>query len=340
MKLLRNIILLIFTISMNSFADEFKDEKKLRGDSHAPIDVMCDHYHKKNEVMLSYRFMLMNMDGYSKGSSDANYTDARTKPNGSNYMVVPLEMTMIMHMLGGMYAISDDITLMLMGSYYDNEMEMKKHSNGVKKKMKSSGWGDLKFNLIKKLFAENDTKIHFNVGLSLPTGSISKKDTMFSGSRATLGYGMQLGSGTYDLLHGLTYNKMKDNYSYGLQISGVKRIGENSKEYTLGDIYQSNFWIAKPLNNRCTSISIGSEFKFQEKIDGSHKDISSIMSFAQDKESTGYKKIDLSIGINHIFDDLNNLRLAFELKKPLYNNVNAVQLEPDYLTIIGLQYSY
>ena len=249
-------------------------------------------------------------------------------------------MTMIMHMLGGMYAISDDITLMLMGSYFDNEMEMKKHSNGVKKKMKSSGWGDLKFNLIKKLFAENDTKIHFNVGLSLPTGSISKKDTMFSGSRATLGYGMQLGSGTYDLLHGLTYNKMKDNYSYGLQISGVKRIGENSKEYTLGDIYQSNLWISKPLNNRCTSISIGSEFKFQEKIDGSHKDISSIMSFAQDKESTGYKRIDLSIGINHIFDDLNNLRLAFELKKPLYNNVNAVQLEPDYLTIIGLQYSY
>ena len=48
MKLLRNIILLIFTISMSSFADEFKDEKKLRGDSHAPIDVMCDHYHKKN----------------------------------------------------------------------------------------------------------------------------------------------------------------------------------------------------------------------------------------------------------------------------------------------------
>ena len=147
MKLLRNIILLIFTISMNSFADEFKDEKKLRGDSHAPIDVMCDHYHKKNEIMLSYRFMNMNMDGYSKGSSDANYSDARTKPNGSNYMVVPLEMTMIMHMLGGMYAISDDITLMLMGSYFDNEMEMKKHSNGVKKKMKSSGWGDLKFSI-------------------------------------------------------------------------------------------------------------------------------------------------------------------------------------------------
>ena len=37
---------------MNSFADEFKDEKKLRGDSHAPIDVMCDHYHKKNEGFL------------------------------------------------------------------------------------------------------------------------------------------------------------------------------------------------------------------------------------------------------------------------------------------------
>ena len=43
---------------------------------------------------------------------------------------------------------------------------------------------------------------------------------------------------------------------------------------------------------------------FKKKIDGSHKDISSIMSFAQDKEASGYKRIDLSLGINHVFHNL------------------------------------
>ena len=60
--------------------------------------------------MLSYRWMSMQMDGYISGSSDASYTDARTKQGGGNYMVVPQEMDMDMSMFGVMYAYNDDIT--------------------------------------------------------------------------------------------------------------------------------------------------------------------------------------------------------------------------------------
>ncbi|NSW73186.1 hypothetical protein CL660_000050 [bacterium] len=332
MKIPKIIILFIFLISGNIFASE---KKSL--DNHK--NHVNNAHHKNNHIMLSYKYMYMKMDGYLKGSSDASYSDARTKPNGSNYMTVPLEMSMNMHMLSGMYTLSNDITIMLMGSYFDKEMEMKKHSSGKKKKMKSNGWGDTKFNFLKKIYNKNKSKININLGISLPTGSIEKKDTMFSGSKETLGYGMQLGSGTYDLLYGLTYNKFQDNYSYGVSISSVKRIGENSKDYSLGDIYQSNLFIAKPINNE-TFINLESEFKFQEKIDGSHKDILSVMSFAQDKESSGYKRIDLSFGVTHKFKNFNNLKMALKFKKPIYNDVNAVQLETENLIIIGLQYSY
>lgn len=34
-----------------------------RPDGHAPISVMGDHYHKKGELMFSYRFMPMWMEG-------------------------------------------------------------------------------------------------------------------------------------------------------------------------------------------------------------------------------------------------------------------------------------
>ena len=45
------------------------DTPKSRPDSHAPIGVMGDHGHKTGEVMLSYRFMAMGMQGLQSGTS-------------------------------------------------------------------------------------------------------------------------------------------------------------------------------------------------------------------------------------------------------------------------------
>ncbi len=70
--------------------------------------------------------------------------------------------------------------------------------------------------------------MHLKLGLNLPTGSIDEKDSM---SRI-LGYGMQLGSGTYDFEPAITYLAQTENYSYGAQLGGILRIGENDQDYT------------------------------------------------------------------------------------------------------------
>ena len=95
-----------------------------RADSHAPIKVMGDHTHKQGEIMFSYRYMTMGMDGYQSGSSSSNYTEARKKPLGGHYMTVPEEMTINMHMIDAMYGALDDLTFMVMGSCIDNEMKI------------------------------------------------------------------------------------------------------------------------------------------------------------------------------------------------------------------------
>ena len=221
-KVLLTLVLLL-GMNMNLLAggDPSEIVIKTRADSHAPISIMGDHTHKEGQVMFSYRYMTMGMDGYQSGSSSSNYTKARTKPLGGNYMTVPEEMTMNMHMIGAMYAPSDDITLMIMGSYLDSEMKVKKHSNKKKKTLESSGNGDTKVSILKNLAHNDNAKLHASLGLSLPTGSISKKDIMFGSKEETLGYNMQLGSGTYDALPGFTYVYSEDNYSYGTQISSV-----------------------------------------------------------------------------------------------------------------------
>lgn len=61
--------------------------------------------------------------------------------------------------------------------------------------------------------------LHFNAGLSLPTGSIDKQDATPMGPNSKLPYPVQLGSGTYDLLPGLTYNGQDRDLSWGAQSS-------------------------------------------------------------------------------------------------------------------------
>ena len=92
-----------------------------RPDGHAPISVMGDHMHKMGEWMVSYRYMTMDMKGLLKGSNSVAPTMMAT---GFMPAMLPKTMTMDMHMLGTMHAISDKWTLMGMINYLDNEMSM------------------------------------------------------------------------------------------------------------------------------------------------------------------------------------------------------------------------
>ncbi|MEM6326624.1 MAG: hypothetical protein AAF791_05845, partial [Bacteroidota bacterium] len=64
-----------------------------RPDGHAPIGVMADHTHEAGEVMLSYRFMYMDMAG-SRVGTDAIADETIVSPDGEGFMVTPTEMPM------------------------------------------------------------------------------------------------------------------------------------------------------------------------------------------------------------------------------------------------------
>ena len=99
-----------------------------RADSHAPISVMGDHTHGKGEWMLSYRYMGMGMSGAKSGSDSLSTDEAFAEIPGMGMMnmkALPYDMTMHMHMLGAMYAPTDNLTLMAMLPYSTNEMTTK-----------------------------------------------------------------------------------------------------------------------------------------------------------------------------------------------------------------------
>jgi len=179
--------------------------------SHAPIGVMGDHTHSKGEVMFSYRYMRMGMNGLR--DNDDRISRSRVL---QDFPVTPTKMDMEMHMFGTMYAPIDRLTIMLMVPYVLLEMDHATRT-GVNFTTRSEGIGDVRAAALIDLWQDDGHKIHANLGLSFPTGSIREKDRTpaNAGAQVRIPYPMQIGSGSFDLLPGLTYNGYEGAISWG-----------------------------------------------------------------------------------------------------------------------------
>jgi len=175
----------------------------LNAAGHAPVGVMGDHLHKKGEWMFSYRYMRMHMEGNRIGDNSVSpATIATTVPNRffgrpmqpPMLRVVPTQMTMDMHMFGAMYAPSNDLTLMGMVNYIEKEMDhvtfMGPAGTAIRGGFttRSEGFGDVKLSSLYRLYDDSVHHFHLNMGLSLPTGDITKRDDVLTptGARPTL----------------------------------------------------------------------------------------------------------------------------------------------------------
>jgi hypothetical protein len=86
-------------------------------DDATPAGVMISHLHAKKEWMFSYKLMTMNMSGIMSGTQSVNQESVF-----ANYLMAPRNMQMNMHMLMGMYGITNRLTTMVMVSYNATSM--------------------------------------------------------------------------------------------------------------------------------------------------------------------------------------------------------------------------
>jgi len=318
-------------------------------DSHAPISVMGDHMHKKNEIMFSYRLGKMYMSDIFNGTKKVSENLVMSSPNGASdgtgtYMNSPISMNMEMHMFGGMYAPNDNITLMIMGSYLNKEMISQRMpmAGGARWYANSSGFGDLRISGMFNMLHSKKTKSHLGIGMSLPTGSINKRDTTPNSSNSRLGYAMQNGSGSYDPFiffnNVNTFGKIK----LGEQIFFKKpSSGKNSKGYNYGSSFESRIWSSyRLIHNLSSSIQIN--YKYQGSLKGEDNEMNPRMSPAMDSKNHGYQKLNLSFGVNYVNHGyfLNNNRLGFEVTLPLFSRFSGLQMGEKYRIMIGWQYGF
>jgi len=210
----------------------------------APIGVMGDHVHEEGSLMFSYRYSNMKMAGNRSGTD--SLTPAQTRAAG--FMVAPLNMTMQMHMFGAMYGASEDLTLTAMLPYVHKSMNHET-GGGMRFETSSEGLGDAKLGGIYNLYNNHNENLNLSFGVAIPTGSVDERDNTPAMANAKLPYPMQLGSGTFDPMLGITYTNSLQDFSYGVQAGTTQRLGKNSEGYRLGDEYNLTGWVATEIND-------------------------------------------------------------------------------------------
>jgi hypothetical protein len=326
----------------NSYSHSHRHSHRPRPDDHAPIGVMGDHMHKKGELMLSYRYMFMNMNGNRSGT-DRIGTDAVN----ASFPVAPFDMDMEMHMLGLMWAPSDHITLMAMLPFVELDMQHRTRTGGGFE-TETSGIGDIRLSGLLSLAqwdgavfgSEAKHRIHANLGVSLPTGSVDLKDQTPMG-RVRLPYPMQIGSGTYDLLPGLLYKGSTERYSWGAQLRSNLRTGRNSKGYHLGHRVGGTAWLARRWSE-AVSTSLRIDVQDWGNIRGDDDSLNPNLVPTADPDRRGGRRVDLLAGVNFLINrgPLRNHRIAAEVGWPVYQDLDGPQLETDWSAMIGWQRAF
>ena len=334
-------------------------KKRMRADSHAPIGVMADHMHEQGEYMFSYRHMYMDMNGNEYNGSDISADSIVTTIANRFYgasgqpaklRVVPEKMEMHMHMIGAMYAPSNWLTLMVMASYQQKEMTLTTYKGMMgtevrgKFTTKSDGWGDTKISGLVKLYASSHHKLHAHLGASLPTGSTNETDSILNPMGMTptvrLPYGMQLGAGTYAILHGVTYVGDRKKFKWGSQYAATNYLGDDNG-YTRGDKYDLTGWVSyQPIDALSGSLRV--KYSDQGSISGIDSNIM-LPTQAADPRNYGGETTTVLVGLNWAAQPqspASGLRLAIEAGLPISQNLHGLQMETDFSITSGLQYMF
>lgn len=295
-----------------------------------PFDIMTG---QAGQWMIGYQFMYEEMNGLLEGRDSVSEASVLTQ-----YKTSPTDMTNRMHMVMAMYAPTDKLTLMLMLPYTNMSMG-ELHRDGTRSTERSEGIGDLEFRGLYCLYGTKDLRHRFlvNLGIGFPTGSINERDA--EGMR--LEYPMQLGSGTYSILPGVTYLGQALPWGWAVDLSAALPLGRNYIGYRLGNRYQASATISREFANG-VSLSGGLRGELWDNIHGSDPSLDPTDEPTKDPNAQGGKRLGALLGIafHPLKGPLKGQHLHLLGELPLVQSLDGPQLKRSWLIRIGWQLEF
>jgi hypothetical protein len=306
------------------------------------LNVLGGHTHPAGQTMFGYQFMHMNMSDMYQGTDKVSPAEVFAQGFGA----VHLEMEMDMHMFEVMHAPTDRLTLMAMVPFKEMSM-LHEMDTGERFTQEASGIGDVEVWALYTFLGDirkGGHRLVFNGGLSIPTGSIDVKDHRMGNPtvpKAMLEYPMQLGSGTFDLMPGLTYLGESGRWSWGAQTIETIRLGENDADYTFGNQYRLSAWAAYGITEWFAP-SLRVDGRWWEDVDGADARLAANPTPEGRNYLQGGRRVDLLFGINFYIPDgwLEGNRLMIEGGFPIYQQLDGPQLGASWSFTLGWSYAF
>jgi hypothetical protein len=308
-----------------------------------PATVMFGHMlDKPGDFMAGYRFMYQwtggNMMHGAHKVSDQTIVDQAC--GNKDCQFTPQFMDMRMHMVDLMYAPTKWLNVMLMPTFMDMDMNLRQlagarvdasgaHSHHGAAGHESGAVGDTYFSSLVKLLDIPGHRVHVNLGFSAPTGKTDIKiRRSFNADGGLIHFGMQLGSGTWDFTPSLTYLGEYNRWSWGTQISGIKRMEDrNQSGYRLGDMFQATGWGGLDLARWLTA-SVRGVYTWQDAIHRDFNQYNARIGPMDFPRNYGGQFWDMGFGVNAQIPGgrFAGNRLGIEWVEPIRSDFNGYQL--------------
>jgi hypothetical protein len=313
-----------------SSQDSSMSDNMMRAAGLIPHGIMVG---KAGRTMVSYHFMYDNLKGNLIGTKRLSTAEVLAR-----FETAPTDMKMQMHMFMVMHSFTDKLTLMAMIPY--TKMSMGEvHRDGTRSTERSQGFGDVELRANYVLYARDDFRHRFllNAGIGLPTGSINRLDD--EGERHE--YGMQIGSGTFSVIPGVTYLGQAVPWGWGAEIMPTIRLGRNKNGYRLGNRFQPSFWGGRQM---APWISLIARFDgdIWGNIKGADPTLDPAAEPTKDPLRQGGKRLDFTFrtDVHPAEGILMGHSFFIDLVKPVYQSLNGPQLERRWAVRLGWHYEF
>jgi hypothetical protein len=309
-----------------------------RPDAKAPASITEDRILPAGAVHLGIRYLYSGMSGQGYGTDSLTVDQVL-----SLFDVSPSEMTTQGFALDFAWGLTSRITLSATGVFAKKTMD---HLTGLEGqpnvflfyRTEASGIQDVKANLSYDFLSRGAVRFHLFGGVSVPVGAIDSDDvTPFSNPETTqLPYTQQMGSGTFDVSPGFSFNIQNSKASLGLQGKATIRLGENDRGWALGDLYQGNLWAGFKASD-WASASLGLRYANWGNVEGFDEDLNPNESPAHNTLTQAGWRVDLPLGVNFVMPggQFEGHRLSVEFLFPIHQDLDGPQLQHNWSVAAG-----
>lgn len=303
-----------------------------RPDGLAPIGVIGDHTLSAiGQVLISYRYNRNAFDDNRVGTGRVSNADVLAA-----FPFAPTHMVTETHRFLIEYAPTQDLTLLGQLPFQHVNIDYV-DAAGQSHETDVTDPGDISLTALYVLKRWDRQQIHLNFGLSFPTAVLRSERTPPTPTSLDFSYPMRVGSGTYDLLPGLTYRGQSDWWTWGGQALGIVRMGRNNAGYQLGDQVDLTAWLSRRLND-----SVSTSARVNGSIWGNIRGADPLLNPAlvplNRPDLRGGERVDLLFGVNYCLRGLfAGQRIGVEAGLPVYQHLDGPQPSLQWILHAGWQ---